>query len=66
MLVFNKDKSNYYYNIFLENSSYELTKNNYNKFLSKLKMIYYDGIDFSKGIDVRKTNESKECDICHY
>ena len=29
-------------------------------------MLYYDGIDFSKGIDVRKTNESKECDICYY
>ena len=35
MLVFNKDKINYYYNIFLENSSYELTKSNDNKFLSK-------------------------------
>ena len=24
--VFNKDKNNYYYNIFLEKASYELTK----------------------------------------
>ena len=29
-------------------------------------MIYYDRIDVFKGIDVNKTNESKECDICHY
>ena len=29
-------------------------------------MLYYDRIDVSKGIDVNKTNESKECDICHY
>ena len=29
-------------------------------------MLYYDRIDFSEGIDVNKTNESKECDICHY
>ena len=28
-------------------------------------MLYYDRIDFSEGIDVIKTNESKECDICH-
>ena len=29
-------------------------------------MLYYDRIDVSEGIDVNKTNESKECDICHY
>ena len=33
-------------------------------------MSYYDRIDVSGGIaggiDVNKTNESKECDICHY
>ena len=29
-------------------------------------MIYYDRVDVSEGIDVNKTNESKECDICHY
>ena len=26
----------------------------------------YDRIDISEGIDVDKTNESKECKICHY
>ena len=29
-------------------------------------MLYYHRIDVSKGIDVNKTGESKECDICHY
>ena len=29
-------------------------------------MIYYDRIDVSEGIDVNKTRESKECDICHH
>ena len=29
-------------------------------------MIQYDRIDISEGIDVNKTNVSKECAICHY
>ena len=29
-------------------------------------MLYYDRTDISEGIDVNKTNESKECDICYY
>ena len=29
-------------------------------------MLEYDRIDISKGIDIDKTNKSKECDICHY
>ena len=29
-------------------------------------MLYYDKMDVSEGIDVNKTSESKECDICHY
>ena len=29
-------------------------------------MLQYKRIDISKGIDVNKTNLSKECDICHY
>ena len=29
-------------------------------------MIEYEGIDISVGIDVNKTNLSKEFDICHY
>ena len=29
-------------------------------------MLEYGRIDISEGIDVNKTNASKECDICHY
>ena len=29
-------------------------------------MLEYDRIDISEGIDINKTNASKECDICHY
>ena len=29
-------------------------------------MLEYKTIDISEGIDVNKTNLSKECDICHY
>ena len=29
-------------------------------------MLEYDRIDISEGIDVDKTNASKECKICHY
>ena len=29
-------------------------------------MLYYDRIDISKGIDLTKSNNSKECLICHY
>ena len=30
------------------------------------KMIEYDRMDISEGIDMSKTNKSVECDICHY
>ena len=26
----------------------------------------YDRIDISEGIDIHKTNKSKECKLCHY
>ena len=29
-------------------------------------MLYYDRIDVSEQIDINKTSESKDCDICHY
>ena len=32
----------------------------------KCNSIEYERIDISEGIDVNKTNLSKECDICHY
>ena len=30
-----------------------------------IKTLYYDRITVSEGIDIYKTSESKECDICH-
>ena len=32
----------------------------------RIKMLEYDRIDIPEGIDVNKTNLSKEWDICHY
>ena len=29
-------------------------------------MLYYNIIDFSEGININKTSESKECDVFHY
>ena len=29
-------------------------------------MLEYERIDISEGVDVNKTNLSKECGICHY
>ena len=29
-------------------------------------MLKYDRIDISEGIDINKTNKSKECMPCHY
>ena len=29
-------------------------------------MIEYERIDISEGIDINKTNKSKECILCHY
>ena len=31
-----------------------------------IKILEYDRIDISEGIDVDKTNSSKECKICYY
>ena len=35
-------------------------------FVSSTKNVKYDRIDISEGIDIDKTNKSKECNICHY
>ena len=33
--------------------------------MKNTKMLYYDRIDVSEGIDVIKTSESKKCNISH-
>ena len=50
--VFQKDK--FYSQVFLD------------AYLNKLWMLEYGRIDISEGIDINKTNASKESDICHY
>ena len=34
--------------------------------INNIKMLYRDTIEVSEGIDLNKTRESKECNICHY
>ena len=52
--IFEKD-GKYYPRIFLDDCLYEI------------KMLEYDRLDLSGGIDINKSNDkSKECDICHY
>ena len=34
--------------------------------MNEIKMLYFDRIYVSEGIDFNKTRASKECDICHY
>ena len=34
--------------------------------INNIKMIYYDRIDVSEGIDVKKTSVLKKCDICYF
>ena len=34
--------------------------------MNNKKMLYFDKIDFSEGIDVNKTSASKECDVSSY
>ena len=36
------------------------------KCLYELQMLEYDRNDISEGVDVNKTNASKEYDVCHY
>ena len=34
--------------------------------MNNTKMLHYDRIDVSEGIDVNKTSKSKECNVCRY
>ena len=34
--------------------------------VNNIKILFYDRINVSEEIDVNKTSESKECDVCHY
>ena len=45
-----------YAQIYIDECLYELA----------ISMLEYDRIHISEGIDIKKTNASKECKICHY
>ena len=49
-----EEKGEFYPQIYLDECLYEL------------QMLEYNKIDISEGIDINKTNASKECKICHY
>ena len=34
--------------------------------MNNIKILYYNRIDISLGIDKNKTSTSKDCDICQY
>ena len=34
--------------------------------MNNIKILYYDRIDVSEGVDINKINASKEYDICRY
>ena len=63
--VFNKDKNNSYYNIFLEKTLYELSVKHLFVWNAN-SILWYDKIYVSEGIEVNQTSESKECNIYHY
>ena len=49
------ENNKYYPQVFLDECLYKIQK-----------LLYYDRINVSEGIDVNKTSASKECDVCHY
>ena len=67
-LVVNKNKNNYYYNIFLQKGSYQdkSSTKNFQMNVCISKMLYFDRTNVSEGTDVNKAIGSKECDIYHY
>ena len=66
-LVVNKNKNEYYYNLFLEKGLYKDKSNTecFKMNVCILLILYFDRNDVSEGTDVNKA-KSKECDICHY
>ena len=58
--VVNRDKNNYYYNSFLEKALYKGKSNRKYLYMNVciLKMLYFERIDVSEGIDVNKTSAS--------
>ena len=36
------------------------------RIMNNIKILYYNRTDISEGININRTSELKECDICHY
>ena len=53
--LLNKDKNNYYHNIFLE-----IVR------MSDINMLFFDRTDISEGVDINKTRAAQDCNIFHY
>ena len=64
--VFEED-GKLYPQVFLDDTLYELNVRVKKTLVAKrcIKMLVYDCIDISEGIDVNKTNLSNEYNICH-
>ena len=62
--VFEED-GKIYPQVFLDDTLYKLSTLNVNC-KQCIKILEYNKIDIWEGIDVNKTNLSKECDICHH
>ena len=52
---FDENHNHYYYKMYYKNA-----------YINNMKMLYYDEVVISEGIDVNKTSLSKECIICPY
>ena len=60
----------FYFYLYLKRGNFNITTNAYNNtqtvFYSYKKMLYQNKVNVSEGIDINKSNKSKECVICHY
>ena len=57
----------YYLQLFLDNCSYKIVNKQTTDYLDEnLFENYYHRINISEGIDLAKSNKSRECMICHY
>ena len=66
-------ENKYYLQVYLDNRAYKIANKQMTDYLDEnlfedsiSQMLYCDRIDINKGIDHAKSNNSKECMICHY
>ena len=66
-------RSKYYLQVYLDNCAYKISNKQMTEYLDDnlfedeiLLMLYYYKFNRGEGIDLAKSNASKECMICHY